>query len=550
MLFAVLLASPAIGSGLLADDVGQRAFILTKLAGHSEQPWWDMFVLVGATPEELDRMRYLGSLPWWISTEVRIAFWRPLTAATHYLDYALWPEQPALMHLHQLLWHGLACGLAWGLFRRLSSSHAAAGAGALAFSLTHLHLSASAWLAHRNAVLVLVFTLAALLAHDRWRREGWRTGALLGPASFLAALLCGEMGVAALGFIVAHALLVERGPLTQRFVAVAPYLVALIIWRLAFDWLGYGAWGSGIYIDPVVEPLRWIVAFPERMMELLIYAVGPPTRHRGVGAAAVLTVSLGVAWTLSRQDEARGPLRVLAFAACGLVLSLVPLTTTAPHDRVLVLATIGTCLAFGELIDAALRSSRLPLWLCGGLIVAIHCISSPIAALRFAAKVEDFKVSAAVYPAASALDDRLLRRQSVVIMHSPNLLYATLLAASREARGLNRPNFSWVLHAEGEASVCVRRIDRQTFELEDELGWARGPETALMRATRSAPFMVGERVRTLDFELEVLEVDEGRPTHVRVKLRAALDDPSFVVVSWGGEDFVRWEGEMLSCAAG
>src|SRR5690606_24646436 len=148
--------------------------------------WWDMFVLVGATPEELEKARFLGLVPWWTSTNVHIAFWRPLTATTHYLDYALWPDSPWAMHLQQLIWHVVACALAWVLFRRISSSPAAGGTAALGFSLTHLHASAAAWLAHRNAVLVLVFGLACLLAHDRWRRDGWRPGAVLGPLAFAA----------------------------------------------------------------------------------------------------------------------------------------------------------------------------------------------------------------------------------------------------------------------------------------------------------------------------------------------------------------------------
>ncbi len=339
MLLGFLLASPAIGSGLLADDVGHRNFILAQLAGASDRPWWDMFVLIGASPEELEKLRFLGQVPWWTSTKVHVAFWRPLTAATHYVDYALWPDSPWLMHVHQLLWHVAACGLAWALFRRIASSRAAGGAAAIGFALTHLHMSAAAWLAHRNAVLVLVFGLACLLAHDRWRRDRWRGGAVLGPMAFAAALLSGEMGVGVLGFVIAHALVLDTAKPRGRLSALVPYLAVLLAWRGVYDSLGYGAVGSGVYLDPIAEPVAWLSAVPRRIAELLVYLFGPPGEigrlltWRGFGACLVLGV---VALAVRASDVAHR--RAFAFALLAVLLSLVPMTTTVAHDRVLVVA--------------------------------------------------------------------------------------------------------------------------------------------------------------------------------------------------------------------
>jgi hypothetical protein len=539
VLLGILIASPSLGSGLLADDVGQRAFILAKLGGETEQPWWDMFVLVGAAPEQLERMRFLGQVPWWSSPHVHIAFWRPLTAATHYVDYLLWPETPWLMHLHQLLWHGLACSLAWALYRRLASSTCAAGAAALGFSLTHLHLSAAAWLAHRNAVLVLVFAMLSLLAHDRWRRDQWRLGALLGPLALLAALLAGEMGVAVLGLLLAYALTLERAGVGRELAALVPYVLVIIVWRVVYDALGYGVVGSGIYVDPLAEPVRWLSGMPGRALELLVYLFGPLGRidaaapGRIIGAVIVVIVAAMVA-----ARSKAGVRRSLAFVACAVLLSLVPLTTSAPHDRLLVLATIGSCLAFGEVIAIALEHERksVPVQVGASVLVAIHYVLSPGASLLAASYVDRLRVSNASYPIAASLYDAELRRQSLVILHTPNLLLASLLSPSRQARGLNRPNFYWVLHAEPTADVEIRRVDARTLELHDPRGWLRGPDSNLMRSS-AEPFVVGDEVETLDFRLRVLEVTDGRPTRISVRFRASLVDPTMVVVTWTGEDF-------------
>jgi hypothetical protein len=541
MVLGVLLASPALGSGLLADDVGQRAFILEQLAGRGERPWWDMFVLIGATPEELERLRFLGHVPWWTSSNVHVAFWRPLTAATHYLDYALWPGSPWLMHLHQLLWRAGACGLAWALFRRVASSPAAGGAAALGFALTHLHLTAAAWLAHRNAALVVVFGLACLLAHDRWRRDAWRAGAVLGPIAFAAALLSGEMGVAVLGFVLAHALALDPAKPQRKLVALAPYLLVLVAWRTAYDALGYGVVGSGVYLDPLSDPVAWLSATPRRFAELLVYLLGPPgpigalLSGRTLGAV-VIALAVVVAARMSEASRRRA----IRFAGLGVILSLIPLTTTAPHDRVLVVATIGSTLAFGEVLDLALLRGAVALRIGAGLITIVHYLVSPAGAVGLASNIERIKVAGANYPIAAGLDDAQLRRQSLVVVHTPELLWATLLPVAREAQGLNRPNFVWVLHAEPTAeSLSVRRVDAHTVELHDPRGWLRGPDSTLLRGP-SEPFAVGDELATLDFVLTVLEVDGVRPVHVAVRMRAPLDSAGLVIVTWADGDFDEW----------
>jgi len=38
------------------------------------------------------------------SSNGKLSFWRPLSAATHWIDYHLWPTSPALMRLHNAAW--------------------------------------------------------------------------------------------------------------------------------------------------------------------------------------------------------------------------------------------------------------------------------------------------------------------------------------------------------------------------------------------------------------------------------------------------------------
>ena len=96
----------------------------------------------------------------------------------------------------------------------------------------------------------------------------------------------------------------------------------------------------------------------------------------------------------------------------------------------------------------------------------------------------------------------------------------------------------WVLHAEPGDAPTVRRVDARTLELHDPQGWLRGPDSTLLRGP-AEPFAVDDEVRTLDFVLTVVEVEDGRPVRVLVRFRTGLDDPSLELTSWDAGDFRR-----------
>src|SRR5262249_13600395 len=146
----------------------------------------------GQAAHGLARMQS-GAYPWWTLPEGQVAFWRPLSALTHWIDFALWPDAPQVMHGQSLLWLGLLGAAAAALYRRIGAN--AGGAAALAgvlYAVDHTHGFAAAWVSNRNILLAALFGVLALGAHTRWRRQGWRPGALLGPLLLLLALLSAE----------------------------------------------------------------------------------------------------------------------------------------------------------------------------------------------------------------------------------------------------------------------------------------------------------------------------------------------------------------------
>src|SRR5690606_29669055 len=283
-LVGVLLASPALGSGLQLDDHLHPFVVGLHVQGEAARadlgPWWELYVAADGD-EALTRARMdVGFSPWWTVPELRVRFFRPLSAATHYLEYAVWPRAPWLMHAQSLAWYGGLVLAVGSLLRRWLGPTWVAGLATLLYAIDDAHGTPAGWIAQRNALVSAVLVVLTLLAHDRARRDGWRPGRWLGPLLLALALLAGEASVAALGYLGAHALLLEPGVRgdaggeawlrrTGRAVrGLWPYLVVVLAWRLLYDALGYGAVGSGVYLDPGREPATFLAALPDRAAAL------------------------------------------------------------------------------------------------------------------------------------------------------------------------------------------------------------------------------------------------------------------------------------------
>src|SRR5262249_50827132 len=160
--------------------------------------------------------------------------WRPLSSLTHALDHVLWPEHAVAQLAHNLLWQLLALVIAWRFFRRFLTARWIAVLALALYAFDDARGPVVGWIANRNALVALCFALPALLAHDSWRREGWSPGRWLGPAAFAAALGAGESSLAVLGYVAAHALWLDRGTWRERAIAVAPYVVIVLAWRVIY----------------------------------------------------------------------------------------------------------------------------------------------------------------------------------------------------------------------------------------------------------------------------------------------------------------------------
>ncbi|MGA2797294.1 MAG: hypothetical protein ABSE63_06945 [Thermoguttaceae bacterium] len=282
-LVGVLLVSPSLNIGFLHDDYYHR-WILTQSPAYADirPAQSDMFRFFDGDPHRNQRMKEIG-MPWWISTGIRLAFWKPITTLTHIVDYKFWPDRPDLMHAQNLLWFGLMLLSASLLYRQIMGSTVAAGLAIVLFALDYSHATPAAWLANRNAVLAAFFGILAIYAHHQWRRHGSRLGIVLAPVLFMMSLLSAEAGIGTMTYILAYSLVLDRGTWKRRLATVLPYIIVVVIWRIMWSWQGYGVSDDliAIYLDPMAHPFRFMEMIFLRAPILLLgqWALPPAEVH-------------------------------------------------------------------------------------------------------------------------------------------------------------------------------------------------------------------------------------------------------------------------------
>lgn len=548
-LLSMLLALPALQAGWLLDDWQHRAALLGPRRIHGLDAgffpsgrWTVLFRFFDGEPEHLHRAMERGLVPWWTLPELRASFFRPLSAGTHWLDYQVWPNSAWAMHLHSLLWLGLLVGAVAVGYRRFLGPTAVAGLAALAYAVDDSHGMPAGWIANRNALVAGVFGIAALLVHDRWRGGNWRAGAWLGPALFLLALLAGEAGVAALAYVAAYAVCLDRAPWRSRLLTLLPYAVVLVLWRLAALHYGAGVYGMDFYLDPGRDPGRFLQAIPRRVPLLLLGLWSPIPSDVGLfldsGDFRVLwwiSVAVVMAVVLLVAPLVRG-CRVARFFALGMVLSLIPLCATFPSDRLLIFAGIGGMGLLGQFLAAVLkRDSSLPAsrlwwvtaWAGAALLAATHLVLAPLhlpdQAAMTSLKNAQFSVSLP--------DNVSLANRSVVIMNGPLAFAAVQLPLLRAVQGVPVPRHTLVLFP-SLAAMRITRRDARTLLLQPEGGYLSSQLDALYRGPQFR-LVRGQRVVLADAALTVETITpDGRPNAVSCRFASPPEDGSRLWLCW------------------
>ncbi|MHC4865665.1 MAG: hypothetical protein ACYTEX_16405, partial [Planctomycetota bacterium] len=281
---AVAITLGTLRIGLMWDDLYHRVMLtdrpqlpkrlfdtgpVPQNSGRLTTAVSDLFTMTRTTSDVVKARDY-GVVPWWTHDYFKCAFYKPVSAFTHWLDYRLFPNSPALMHAHNLLWFAVVILLVTVLYRRLTGPVWIAGLAALFYLLDESNYFPAMFIANRNVWIALAFGIGAVLAHHRWRSSQSPGAAVSAGACLLAALLSAEAGIATFAYLFAYALFLDDAKPGRRALSLIPSIALILLWRIIYNALGYGVYGSGMYVDPVREPLRYAAAVLERAPLLLM----------------------------------------------------------------------------------------------------------------------------------------------------------------------------------------------------------------------------------------------------------------------------------------
>jgi hypothetical protein len=546
---AALLGLPVLFQGLQADDHVLRGFLLRT-------PPWDRWA-----PAPLDLFRFYdgnvarshslidsGFSPWWSDPEISVMFFRPLSAFTHWVDFHLWPSAPALMHAQSLAWYLALVAAAGSLYRRLLGPGWVAGFAAVIYAVDHTHGTVFEWLSGRNALVAGTFAVLALLFHDRARSERRVILSLASAGCLALALAGGEVGLGAVGYLAAHVLFLDRDSLRARIVAVAPHLAVLVAWIVVYRTLGYGARGSGLYVDPTGTPFAFLRAVAAHLPLLLQIELGgfppdilvffqhvPPAFY--AGSALLIGASFAAFWPLRSRPLAR-------FFFTGAILSTVLVCGVFPAGRMMLLPGLGLLGLVAQVVEGMADGTLA--WRPGparaaAVFVAVwvgwgHLFLSPLVALWSSQELAVLERVVTQF-SDSIGDDPALDRQRLVIVNSPDPFFSYYIRSQRISRGRVAPERMLVL-ASGRQGMEVTRLDERSLRVESDGGFY-GAGTSVLTRSVANPVPAGTRFSYTGVRVEVTRSSpEGVAEEAIFHFDEPLEGVGLRWVEWKGRAFV------------
>jgi hypothetical protein len=465
------------------------------------------------------------------------------------------------MHAHSIIWFAAVIFLVAILYRKLLGPVWIAGLAALLYMVDDSNYFPAMWIANRNLLLSLFFSILTLLMYHRWRRQKSVYAGVAVPFLLLLSLLSTEAGIATFAYLFAYALIIDRGSLRRRALSLAPSFIVIVIWRLIYNTLDYGARGSGFIIDPGSEPLRYAWAVVKRAPVLLSGQWGwQPAemfnffsdyakRWNLVTAGVFLLLILIIFLPLLRKN------RVALFWFTGMMFCILPICATSPMNRNLLFAAIGAFGLTAQFISGLFlkeswvpksRMWRVPAWILCLTLILIHIVIAGATRIIVPKKISS--VFNTFYTTVDIGSQPDIENKTVVVVNAPHPFLFLGLPVMRAYENKALPERTRIL-VPGFVPLEVTRTGEKALLLKAQTGNVLSPETSredfklnfvyfydefnsLFRP-EDLPFRAGEQVELTGMSVEVIDIDSaGQPRQVLFRFAVSLDDPSLSWLQW------------------
>jgi hypothetical protein len=545
---ALVLSLPMFLAGFVTDDYVYLGVLSGRPApGPLPNTSYDLYRYVDGNPDTLQQLVTRGVYPWWTLPELRLAFWRPLSSALAVVDHRLFGMSPTGYQAHSILWYLAAVAVAGLLYRRLLPG-LAAGLAVLLFALDDAHAVPVGWISNRNALVSAVPAMLGLWMHLEWRERGRIWALPLSIAGLALGLAGGEGALGFFAYLGCYELLGHKGPLRQRLLALVPAVLLGLAYVSAYKWLGYGAFGSDFYIDPARQPGPWLANALTRVPALLSglllslpsdLALSGPGFQLALGLAGLLgVVAVGLLVRAAWPDLEEQQRRHLRWLMAGAALSLLPVASTLPSNRLLLTPSLGGAAMVGVALTQLWRwreQAWRPRVLAMGaaVLVLLHMGTAPYfwwetAAGFRAVSARGDRIHGIL---AGELDSGRLAQQRVAVLAAPDPMVGMYTAARWWMGGGVLPRAWWTLSFSPEVHRATR-TGPSTLELELERGRFLATRGERLYRYAAAPVAQGTEVDMQGVRVKVLEADAEGPRRLGVTFDAPLEDPSLVLLYW------------------
>jgi len=552
----VTLYLPSLDVGFMADDVCQLAI----LDRPDLFPGLGPFTLYTFADGRKDSMGPVqGNIePWWAAAGFRQNFLRPLASAVFWLDHLLYGRRPFGFHVSSLVLWGLLLLMVMIFFRSLEDDPQKPTAvwllAGIFFALDDAHLLNISWIANRYSLLGALFSVTALWLYHLYRSRGSRRSFWLALLSIWLAFLSSEGSLATVAWLVAYELVLGRGKTAGRLLRVIPFVSSAIVFVLLYAASGHGAASSECYLNPIVHPLNFFwKAVTVRLPFLVMGALTPVPAElsfRGIGDGVYWP--LGTAWLLaaaaialllfyvSKSERARERMMLL-----GGLISLLPGAASYPHNRMLLLPTVGLAWVLADYVIGSWRCFRagsprghLALW-ASAILVLVHGVLAPVQAVVGTQmfRHKSHQMLAAALDSELPGPDQAQRARVLLLSTSESGLF---IPGLRWAAGLPYPAAVWVVTI-GNGEYAFNRTGPNSFEVVVRQGdLFTSPSARVCRD--DFRLREGEKFRQGAMRVTIRKVAGGKVKNFLVAIDLPLDNPDVWLVAMQGGRFVRVPG--------
>ncbi len=545
---AFLIALTTLAAGFFLDDY----LHLATIDGHNALASPLELYVFGAGNEDILPYIKTGPYPWFVDTDFKARFFRPLACALMTLDRACFGDFVPAYHAHSILWRFLF-GLAAMLVLRRILPPAVGVTALFLFVLDESHAFPTAWWSNRHAIIAVALGLLGLAAHLRARETGWRPGRFLSLAAFTGALLTSEMGLGVLAYALAYEVFGAQDSPRRRFQSILPAALLALGYVACYRLAGCGAAHSDVYIDPNTDPLGYLFVAPMRFLmlagaqffmlpcELTVVRPSLDAVFILLGASALLTVALAL-WILWPRLDAQER-RALRWLIPGALLATTPSLAAIVTSRVLLSASLGGAAVIAIIMvhglravrDSAARGGlRLAPRLTGALAIVFLILHLGVATVSWPVQVAVMRgvsehLNSLIRNA--ELDETRIAETQVVVFNAPDPYTGVYPIMLRHFDGRPQPRAWWTISFAPYPHRIVRTGPR---EMEVEIVGGQMLESVIEQLFRSAkkPLLPGY-IRDLDgLTITVLETGDRGPSRLRLSFEEPPESDRYQLLTY------------------